>query len=259
MPILFNTAKKKGIFMVPSGGTVSPTPVPSFSNTKSIDFDGVDDYVDCGSFAGLNSATALTVSVWFKSSIYSNLGRLVNLEKHVEIYQSYAAASNTKGRFYYKLMGNYGNSFKTLGGTSASGVGDLIDGDWHHLCFVWDNSTTTAIVYEDGVAVITNTSTTGTLNSVSDNLYIGADPAGANPIQGKVDEVALWDTALSPTDVAAVYNLRSPDNLTSLSPIFWMRNGDKVVSFPTIPDQVGSNNGTAYNEIESVMIVTDTP
>lgn len=219
----------------------------------SMAFDGTSDYVDCGSFAGLNSATALTVSVWFKSSIYTNLGRLVNLEKHVEIYQSYTAASNTKGRFYYKLMGNYGNSFKTLGGTSASGVGDLIDGDWHHLCFVWDNSTTTAIVYEDGVAVQTNTSTTsGTLNSVSDNIYIGADPAGANPIQGSIDEVSIWDTALSPPDVAAVYGGGTPSDLTSLSPITWYRMGEEAAfdAIPTewtIPDQAGSNDGTSAN------------
>ncbi len=227
-----------------------------FTNTKSLDFDGVDDYVDCGSFAGLNSATELTVSVWFKSGVYTNLGRLVNLEKHVEIYQSWSALSNTKGRFYYKLMGAYGNTFGTLGGTSASGVGDLIDGNWHHLCLVWDNSTTTAIVYEDGVAVQTKT-VSGTINSVSDTIYIGADPAGVRSIQGKVDEVALWDTALSPTDVAAVYNSGSPDDLTSLSPIFWTRNGDDA-TYPTIPDEVGSNDGTMTNMVAGD-IVTDVP
>jgi len=246
--------------MIPSGGTKSPTPAPSFTNTKSIDFDGVDDYVDCGSYSLLNSGTAVTASVWFKSSVYTNYGRLLMAGKHVEIYQSASAYTVTQGRFYYRLRGAAGIPFATFGGSSATGVGDLCDGDWHHLCIVWDNSTTTAIIYEDGVPVITNTSATGTLNPATQPFYIGAETSvPSNPIQGKVDEVALWDTALSPTDVAAVYNSGSPDDLTSLSPIFWMRNGDKVVSFPTIPDQVGSNDGTAYNEIESVMIVTDTP
>jgi hypothetical protein len=35
--------------------------------------------------------------------------------------------------------------------------------------------------------------------------------------------------------------------------------GDKVTSWPTIPDQVGSNNGTAYNENEATMVVSDVP
>jgi len=231
-----------------------------FTNTKSLDFDGVDDYVDCGSFAGLNSATAMTASVWFNSSVYSSLGRLLEIGKHVRINQASDTASNTEGRFQYVLRGNYGNAFKVLGGTAASGVGNLCDGDWHHLCFVWDNSTTTAIVYEDGVAVITNTSTTGTLNSASADYFIAAENATpTRPIAGKVDEIAIWNTALSPANVAAVYNSGSPDDLTDLSPIWWSRNGDDA-TFPTIPNQInpGTNNGTMTNMVVGD-IIEDVP
>jgi hypothetical protein len=183
-----------------------PTYISPPTSASCWNFDGIDDYVDCGTFAALDSATALTLSVWFKSSVYTTSGRLVNLEKHVEIYQSNASYGNTQGRFYYKLMGDYGNGFKTLGGTSASGVGNLCDGNWHHLCFVWDNSTTTSVVYEDGVAVITDTSTTGTLNSASDTFYIGADPSGANPITGNIANVHIYNRALSSNEVLHNYN-----------------------------------------------------
>ena len=229
---------------------------PPFVNTKSLDFDGVDDYVDCGSFTPLDSGTALTISAWFKSSTYVSAGVLISLNKHVDIYQGSSAASNTKGRFTYRLKGAYGNSFKTLGGTSASGVGDLCDGDWHHLCFVWDDSTTTAIVYEDGVAVITDNSTTGTLNSATEDLWISKGVfGGASVIQGNIDEVAIWDSALSPADVATIS--AAPTDLTSLSPASWYRMGDLVTSFPTIPDY-GSNPGTATNMVVGD-IVEDTP
>ena len=234
-------------------------PVSSFTNTYSFEFDGIDEYINCGSFTPMDSATALTVSVWFKSSTYVTNGRLVNVEKHVEIYQSSSVYSNTRGRFYYKLMGAYGNSFKTLGGVlvppPGTGAGNLVDGNWHHLCFVWDDATTTAVVYEDGVAVITDTSTTGTLNSVSDNLYIGADPAGANAIDGNIDEVSIWDSALSPTDVAAIYNSGAPGDLTSLSPVGWWRMGDDASwggSDWTLTDQgSGGNNGASINMEEA--------
>ena len=198
----------------------------AFSNTKSLDFDGTDDYVDCGSYSLLNSGTSVTASVWFKSSVYTDYGRLLMAGKHVEIYQSAAAYTVTQGRFYYRLRGASGIPFATLGGASATGVGDLCDGDWHHLCIVWDNSTTTAIIYEDGVPVITDTSVTGTLNSATWPLYIGAETSTTYPIQGNVDEVAIWDTALSPTDVATVYGGGTPDDLTSLSPITWYRMGE---------------------------------
>jgi len=213
-----------------SGVIINPYSFASaeaFSSTKSLDFDGTDDYVDCGSYSLLNSGTSVTASVWFKSSVYTDYGRLLMAGKHVEIYQSAAAYTVTQGRFYYRLRGASGIPFATFGGASSTGVGDLCDGDWHHLCIVWDNSTTTAIIYEDGVPVITDTSVTGTLNSATWPLYIGAETsAPANPIQGKVDEVALWDTALSPTDVATVYGGGTPSDLTSLSPITWYRMGE---------------------------------
>ncbi len=240
----------------PSGDTAIEG--ASFTNVYSTEYDGVDDYVDCGTFAALNSATALTLSVWFKSSVYTTSGRLVNLEKHVEIYQSNASYGNTQGRFYYKLMGNYGNGFKTLGGTSASGVGNLCDGNWHHLCFVFDNSTTTSVVYEDGVAVITDASTTGTLNSASDTFYIGADPSGANAIEGNIDEVAVFNSALTPSEIAAIYNSGNPQSLDSYSPLGWWRMGDGD-TYPTLTDNgSGGNNGTMTNMV-SGDIVTDVP
>jgi hypothetical protein len=250
-PSMLRGAGTRGIPEIPAGS--------SFSNTKSLDLDGIDDYVDCGSYSLLNSGTSVTVSVWFKSSVYTDYGRLLMIGKHVEIYQSAAAYTVTQGRFYYRLRGASGIPFATFGGSSATGVGNLCDGDWHHLCIVWDNSTTTAIIYEDGIPVITNTSSTGTLNPATWPFYIGAETSTTYPIQGNIDEVAIWDTALSPTDVAAVYGGGTPDDLTSLSPITWYRMGDKITSWPTIPDQVGSNNGTAYNEIESVMVVPDVP
>ena len=169
-------------------------------------FDGIDDYIDCGLFTPLDSGSAVTISAWFKSSTYSNLGRLVNVEKHIEIFQGSSGASNTKGRFTYVLMGAHGNSFKTLGGTEATGVGDSVDGNWHHLCFVFSGATLTATAYEDGVAVVTGATTKGNLNSATDKLYIGADPAGANPIAGNIANVHIYPRALSANEVLHNYN-----------------------------------------------------
>jgi len=204
--------------------------IGTVDNVYSIEFDGVDDYIDAGLFSALNSKTAVTVSLWFKSSTYSNLGRAIS-NQAIEIYQSASAYSNTQGRFYYRLRGNFGNQFALLGGTSASGVGNLVDGNWHHLCVTFDNSTTTAVVYEDGVAVITNTSVTGTLNSASSNLYIGSSGTSTNFINGNIDEVAVFDYALDSDKVQEIYNATSTDVTADLStldtpPVAWYRMGD---------------------------------
>ena len=45
-------------------GTVGPR-IPPFTNTYSLDFDGMDDYVDCGSASYLNGLTEFSVSISF--------------------------------------------------------------------------------------------------------------------------------------------------------------------------------------------------
>ena len=167
-------------------------------------FDGIDDYIDCGLFTPLDSGSAVTISAWFKGNTYSSGGRLVNVEKHVEIFQGSSGASNTRGRFTYSLMGPYGNSFTTLGG--ADPLPDLCDGNWHHLCFVFEGATLTATAYEDGVAAVTGTTTKSNLYDGTDKLYIGADPAGANPTAGNIANVHIYPRALSANEVLHNYN-----------------------------------------------------
>ena len=47
---------------IPAGGGAP------FLNTYSLDFNGVDDYVDCGVISTLQSATEFTMSCWLNSS-----------------------------------------------------------------------------------------------------------------------------------------------------------------------------------------------
>ena len=235
------------------GGILNSFEMPavgSFTNVYSLDFDGVDDYVvSNAAYTHLSSATAMSVSLWFKSSNYTTLGRLLFVGKHVEIKQNSALYSNTQGTFSYILKGNFGNAFATLGGATNLGVGNLVDGNWHHICFTWDGSTNTAIVYEDGVAKVTNTSANGTLNNSTTEKYsVGAQNNGSNPIDGLVDEVAIWTTALSSSDVTAIYNSGVPNNLNDLNttPTTWWRF-EEGSGTTAIDSGTGGNNGTLKN------------
>jgi len=223
----------------------------SFSNTKSVEFDGIDDYVvSNAAYTHLSSGTAMSVSVWFKSSVYTTLGRLLFVGKHVEIKQNSALYSNTQGTFSYIVKGEYGNSFAVLGGGTNLGVANLVDGQWHHLCFTWDGATTTAKVYEDGVLKVTNTLASGTLNSSTIEKYsVGAENNGSNPINGLVDEAAIWTTALSSDDVTAIYNSGVPNNLDDLSatPITWWRF--EGTGTTATDSGSGGNDGTLTNGV----------
>ena len=81
------------------------------------------------------------------------------------------------------------------------------------------------------------------------------------PFNGLIDEVALWDSALSASDVTAIYNSGVPADLSSLSPVNWWRFGDGTGdtdsgggapangdTIGTVVDQgSGGNNATGTN------------
>ena len=141
----------------------------------------------------------------------NSLARLIE-GNQFSIYQPNGSASNMKGRFYYIAKSEpYGNQFFTLGGTSASGVGDLVDGNWHNLCFTYNASNTTAVVYEDSVAVITKTDVTapnGTfqLRNTTGDLVIGARQSFSNEIVGDIGPTLIYNRALSAGEVLQNYN-----------------------------------------------------
>ena len=86
------------------------------------------------------------------------------------------------------------------------------------------------------------------LTSVS-NPVIGSFNGASLFLNGYVDEVAIFNSALSASDVSDIYNSGVPADLTSLSPVNWWRMGDNDGGTgTTITDQgSGGNNGTLTN------------
>ena len=88
-----------------------------------------------------------------------------------------------------------------------------------------------------------------------------------NYFNGKIDEVSLYRTVLSPTDVDTIYGTGFPNDISSLSPFTHYRMGEEATFvyniYPegtwTIPDQVGSNDGTSNNTFLDTGRVGDAP
>jgi hypothetical protein len=67
--------------------------------------------------------------------------------------------------------------------------------------------------------------------------------------EGLIDEVALFNSALSASDITSIYNSGAPGDISSLNPVGWWRMGDSNYgSGTTITDQgSGGNDGTLVN------------
>jgi len=101
------------------------------------------------------------------------------------------------------------NAIGTIFGPIDSGV-NASDGAWHHLVGTIDEtlSTSNMVIYVDGVprAYSTVPPASGVLQATNTPVYIGCSISQASgQTYGKVNEVALYNYALSPSQVANHY------------------------------------------------------
>ena len=256
MAIIYNPHKKKGFFKIPAGATKSPTPAPpSFSNAKSLEFDGVDDYVDLGSATTLNFTDDFSISCWIKEDGNLNRG----------IFNS-GNRSGSQGWLLYRTSANK-VAFKCAARTATSTTSINTDA-WINIIVTWEKdaadtggSTGNRIkLYINGSLEATATRLSTNAPTYSGTIYndIGTPYNGTNEFLGKIDEVAAYDFLLSADQITSIYNSGAASDLASLSPVAWYRNGDGD-TFPTITDNgSGSNNGTMTN-MSAADIVTDAP
>ena len=225
----------------------------AFTNEYSLSFDGSDDFLDVGTISALASSSDMTISGWFKGgSTFSGVNT---------VFSSGASASATERI----LLGPTSNtSIIYLSGASHTTVTvSSLGTTWHHLAFTLNG--TSAKLYLDGSLV--DSSTLGALGSVTFQLTRVGECnlvafGSSNNFNGLIDEVAVWGSELSATDITAIYNSGVPAALTSLSPVGWWRMGEDATwdgTDWTIPDaSTNSNAGTTQNMAEASR-VTDTP
>ncbi|HEY6058300.1 MAG TPA: LamG-like jellyroll fold domain-containing protein, partial [Candidatus Limnocylindrales bacterium] len=88
-------------------------------------------------------------------------------------------------------------------GNIVQETGTTTDGAWHHIVATWNG--TTALLYKDG-ALVSGPTTSRILSNQTGPLLIGANLDAGEEFDGKLDEVAIYSTVLSPSQVAAHYS-----------------------------------------------------
>tara|TARA_Y100001973_G_scaffold89491_1_gene135888 strand:+ start:3568 stop:4356 length:789 start_codon:yes stop_codon:yes gene_type:complete len=262
MAIIYNPHKKKGFFKIPAGATKSPTPAPpSFTNTKSLEFDGVDESVTTNFDMSSSSLPNFTTSFWLKVNSVTNFTSFCPIGIYVTAY-----ANSVIGRIY-NTTGLTRVAIQGQGGTTYSST-DLNDGAWHHIVYTveYDSGGTICNVFVDGTQEITN-KLLYSFSPVTGKMCIGARQHPVNGsiswcFAGNVDEVSVFNEILDATtspSIEDLYNIGAPSDLSSYGNLLgWWRCGDGD-TYPTIIDHgSGGNNGTMTN-MSASDIVTDAP
>jgi hypothetical protein len=115
-------------------------------------------------------------------------------------------------RFDTEQSGGAGNQ-----NTLTGGAEDL-DGEWHHVVFVADNGSGEKFV--DGVSVQTSTYNHGTGFGNTEPIVLNANDTYTGAFVGALDDVTLWNTALTEGQAIALYNPILGYDLTQMQTLF---------------------------------------
>jgi hypothetical protein len=189
-----------------------------FDNTYSLAFDGVDDYLKAsldgtstgGVLPASDSDIELTISFWFYMDGSQSLKG---------IFQWGNSLIDTTPTL---LVNTDGASIRTFVDGSYRHTSGITMNAWHHYAITRTASTNTWQGYIDGVSAFT-ANDGGTLNDRASaiDFYFGVGYNGY--LNGKIDEASFWNSV---QDVASIYNWGAPNDLSSLNPTLWLRNGD---------------------------------
>jgi hypothetical protein len=198
-------------------------------------FDGVDDYADAGVFTDLTGN--FTVSTW----VYIN-GTTSAVQDLVSKFGGTAATTN----FLLEVnsSGTLVSFFVGDGNPSNAASATISLGQWYFVTGIWDGTNTK--IYLNG-SFIANATTPLTPDVSGTHLFIGARSSGLRFTNGSLDEVRIYNRALSDEEVGKLYRETVPDNPDTGLVGYWPMNG-KDISGTTAYDRSGKGNtGTLTN------------
>ena len=203
--------------------------VPGYVGTQTTNafemaFDGIDDYF---SFPNLTlSSNEYSISLWMYSDQGTNVGYFLT--------DGNTAGGSTVG---FKIDNNGTNigRLEYWDGSSNRIFGTISSpASWNHVAFVANVSSNTITSYINGSVDVT---ATGVTVQTMYNLIGAYTPTGGNKFVGKLDEVAIFNAALTADQIK--FDLYKPSlplgsgktadiagNTNLPTPVAWYRMGD---------------------------------
>ena len=137
----------------------------------------------------LDNLSTVTVAAWINSGPASAWHSLIDKRNaHTNGFDLYLQPSS--------------RLFLRANDTTLNGNAVVADNSWHHVVGIYDGDLLT--LYVDGV--LDASAPVGALNLVTSNpLQLGTGWNGGYFYTGRIDEVRIWNRALSAADVAEVY------------------------------------------------------
>ena len=200
----------------------------------ALEFDGVDDYVDVGSFDVTGSG--LTLSGWFNADALSNEGRIISKANGVADSDAWWQLSirDLGGSQWLRLR------VKAGGVTTAfvDSTTPLATGDWYFAAGTYDSASGEMALYLDGVLLGTTQHAVGGDLDVDASIpvWLGANGSTARYFDGTLDDIRVFNRALSLAEISGLAASGSTGPIA-----YWPFD---ETSGTTASDTIGGHDGT---------------
>ena len=178
----------------------------SYSNTYSVDFDGVDDLIQTTGISGVTDPAS--VSLWLYPLTNGNFKGFFSSENA----WSTTAANNF-------LIQNHQGNLRYLARDASSSydlflsTGTLSLDNWHHVAVTYNTSLVTKY-YMDGSLVRSHTHNSALdVGTSSQYIYLGYgywnSSAGNKAAIAHMSDIGIWDAKeLNATEIKSIYNAK---------------------------------------------------
>jgi len=169
--------------------------VDTFANLKSLIFDGSDEYLNCGDDTSLDITDDITMMAWVKPASAGQNAHIIGRDDGTN--RNYVLYVNSNIYIFDYFVSDTAQRVASTTADTAN--------VWVHLACTRDKTTGKNIIYVNGVAEDTDTDSTAAIDNDDVQFSIGARDIGTSPFSGNIDEVSIWNTALSANAVSQIY------------------------------------------------------
>ncbi len=167
----------------------------------ALKFDGVDDYVEITDDTSLHlgSEESMAFEFWIKTNNSGVESALFHKYSTLNPNPYFLLTLTNNGKFQGQIRDSYG-LYSNLTSNST-----ITDGKWHYLTFVIDRVADKLTIYIDGnFDNMTDDLTMGTSTNNAD-LFIGKAASDDRYFNGSLDEIRIYDRALSVREIEDHY------------------------------------------------------
>jgi len=214
----------------------------SISNNYSMSFDGVDDYVDVGNNSVLDVDNSVTIEAWINPANLSNRHGIYSTRKN-----------NDPGSFQLEIGSDaIGTNYVAVTGVgtyvaiTGSNVINTSSG-WVHIAYTRDGVGNNHQIYINGIPQIINTNPYTFINNNA-SKEIGRGTSLLQNYEGQIDQVRIWDIALTQIEIQNYMDCSPEVNKVGLVGYWNFEEGSGTTVFDlTSNANNGTLNGAAYD------------